>query len=72
MVWVVKGVEYLTHVTLLLYELHWLSICFGVQFTVLAIFKILHGLWLGYLRQGSPTYGLRPTTGLWPVGHQAA
>lgn len=36
---------YLTHVTHLLCGLHWLLVCFWIQFKVLVVtFKILHGL----------------------------
>lgn len=48
---VVSSARYITHLTSLLCELHWLVMGFQVQFKMLAVtFKALHDLGLGYLR----------------------
>lgn len=48
---IINGDEYSKHVTPLLPELHWLQVCFQVQFKVPVItFKALFGLGSGYLR----------------------
>lgn len=48
---VVSGARYMAHVTPLLRKLHWLPLCFWVQFKVPDVtFKALRSLGLGYLR----------------------
>ena len=47
----VLGAPRRAHITPLLCELHWLPVCFWVQFKVLVItFKALHGMGPGYLK----------------------
>ena len=49
--WVSLGAPRLEHKTLLLRELHWVPVCFRVQFKVLVItFKALHGMGPGCLK----------------------
>ena len=46
----ILGAPRVAHVTPLLRELHWVPVCFWVQFKVLVItFKALHGMGPGYL-----------------------
>lgn len=49
--WIINGASYMTYLTLLLCQLHWLLLCFKVQFKVVVItFKALQGVGLCYLK----------------------